>query len=67
MVKRCCWGTGNSDYRYPERLKGAFFYSFSEAKICLGLQAVSVWPTTQTTFREVAIISRRDIKCFIDL
>ena len=72
MVKRCCWGTGNSDYRYPERLKGAFFYSFSEAKICLGLQAVevvSVWPTTQTAklFGKLRPFYARDIKCFIDL
>ena len=67
MVKRYCWGTGNSDYRNPERLKEAFFHSFSEAKICLGLQAVegavSVWPTTQTAklFGKLRPFHARDI------
>ena len=32
MVKRCAWGTCNSDTRYPERTPGVQFYPFPKPK-----------------------------------
>ncbi|XP_036406921.1 forkhead box protein N2b isoform X2 [Megalops cyprinoides] len=41
MVKRCSWGTCNSDSRYPERLEGAFFIPFPKPKA--NLEKCMLW------------------------
>ena len=32
MVKRCCWGTCNSDTRYPDRVQNVLFFPFPKPK-----------------------------------
>ena len=56
MVKRCCWGTCNSDTRYPERLNGAKFIPFPKPK--RALEKCMLWmlcgrPHSQFNLRNV--------------